>query len=87
MEPSNLLSIHSAREAAELLGSRRCSVPQQHIPCDIVPVEMPSGWVLPRLSKVLGTWGSSLICRQDWSVGELHRDQARSKWDLFFWAC
>lgn len=63
MGPSNLLSIHLARKGAVLLGRKHCSAAQQHIPCSLIHVEMPSGWVLPRLSKVLGMWGSALICR------------------------
>lgn len=64
MGPSNLLSIHPAGKGAVLLGRKHWSVPQQHIPCTLIHVEMPSGRVLPRLSKVLGMWGSALICGQ-----------------------
>lgn len=64
MGPSNLLSIQQGREGAVLLGRKHQSMPQQQIPCALIRMEMPSGWVLPRLSKVLGTQGSALICGQ-----------------------
>lgn len=64
MGPSDLLSIHPAREGAVLLGRKYQSVPRQHTPCALIRMEMPSGRVLPRLSKVLGMWGSALTCRQ-----------------------
>lgn len=47
-----------------LLGRKHWSMPQQHIPCDLIHMEMLNGRVLPRLSKVLGMWGSAFICRQ-----------------------
>ncbi|KAM6238209.1 Na(+)/H(+) exchange regulatory cofactor NHE-RF4 [Porphyrio hochstetteri] len=53
MAPCKLLSIPPAREGAVLLGRKLWTGLQQHLPC----VEMPSGRVLPRLSKVLGLEG------------------------------
>lgn len=38
------------------------------------------------LSKVLGVWGSASSAGEA-EVWEWDRIQARSKWDLFFWAC
>ncbi|XP_054658988.1 Na(+)/H(+) exchange regulatory cofactor NHE-RF4 isoform X1 [Grus americana] len=57
MGPSSLLSIYPARERAVLPGRKHWSVLQQHIPCAVTCMEMPSGRVLPRLSKVLGLEG------------------------------
>ncbi|XP_030320535.1 NLR family member X1 isoform X2 [Calypte anna] len=51
MGPSKLLSIQMVREVEETL---ECAL--QHIHCTFIQLEMPSGWVLPRLSQVLDTW-------------------------------